>query len=191
MFADLVKKNRSYRGFDENVKMSRDDLAEFVEMARYTASGANLQPLKYRLVPDEAETAQLNKATRWAKMLKDIELPHPGHYPVAYIVICLDTELCANPEGAALDIGIAAQTILLGAVEKGFGGCMLGNYERTEIAAVLKLDSRFVPRLLIALGKPVENVKLVEAENGDIKYYRDANDIHYVPKRSLTELLID
>ena len=180
MIEELVKKNRSYRGFDESVKVEESVLRELVELTRYTASGANLQPLKYRIVCDKAETDRLNGVTRWAKMLKDVTLPHEGHFPVAYIAICVDTGLCANPD---------AQTILLAAVEKGLGGCMLGNFDKAEVSDILKLDAVFVPKLLIAIGKPDETVKIVDVI-GDTKYYRDSNDTHFVPKRSLEEILI-
>ena len=189
MIEELVKKNRSYRGFDESVKVEESVLRELVELTRYTASGANLQPLKYRIVCDKAETDRLNGVTRWAKMLKDVTLPHEGHFPVAYIAICVDTGLCANPDAPATDIGIVAQTILLAAVEKGLGGCMLGNFDKAEVSDILKLDAVFVPKLLIAIGKPDETVKIVDVI-GDTKYYRDSNDTHFVPKRSLEEILI-
>ncbi|MBO7633220.1 MAG: nitroreductase family protein, partial [Lachnospiraceae bacterium] len=130
MIKDLVRKNRSYRGYDESRKITEDELKELVDTARVAGSAANLQPLKYRLVCSESEVAKLNGITRWGKMLKDIELPHTGKYPTAYIVICVDTEITKAPENANTDIGIAAQTIRLAAVEQGLGGCMIGNYEK-------------------------------------------------------------
>jgi nitroreductase len=190
MLIELVKKNRSYRGFDESVSVSKETLRELTELARFTASGANLQPLKYRLVFEKNEVDALNGMTRWAKMLKNITLPHEGMYPTAYIAVCVDTTLCANPDAPATDIGIAAQTILLGAVEKGLGGCMLGNYEKSEVVNILGLKEQYVPKLLIALGKPRENVMIVDAKDGKTAYYRDENDTHFVPKRTLEDLII-
>lgn len=191
MIKDLVRKNRSYRGYDESRKITEGELKDLVDTARVAGSAANLQPLKYRLVCSEAEVAKLNGITRWGKMLKDIELPHKGKFPTAYIVICVDTDIAKVPENANTDIGIAAQTILLAAVEQGLGGCMIGNYEKTQAAEALALPERFVPQLIVAIGKPDETVVLTDTgEDGSVKYYRDANDVHYVPKRKLEDILL-
>ena len=191
MIKDLVRKNRSYRGYDESRKITEDELKDLVDTARVAGSAANLQPLKYRLVCSEAEVAKLNGITRWGKMLKDIELPHKGKFPTAYIVICVDTDIAKVPENANTDIGIAAQTILLAAVEQGLGGCMIGNYEKAQAAEALALPARFVPQLIVAIGKPDETVVLTDTgEDGSVKYYRDANDVHYVPKRKLEDILL-
>ncbi|MCR5429269.1 MAG: nitroreductase family protein [Lachnospiraceae bacterium] len=191
MIKDLVRKNRSYRGYDDSRKITEDELKNLVDTARVAGSAANLQPLKYRLVCSEAEVAKINGITRWGKMLKDIELPHKGKFPTAYIVICVDTDIAKVPENANTDIGIAAQTILLAAVEQGLGGCMIGNYEKAQAAEALALPERFVPQLIVAIGKPDEKVVLTDAgEDGSVKYYRDANDVHYVPKRKLEDIII-
>lgn len=191
MIKDLVRKNRSYRGYDESRKITEDELKNLVDTARVAGSAANLQPLKYRLVCSEAEVAKLNGITRWGKMLKDIELPHKGKFPTAYIVICVDTDIAKVPENANTDIGIAAQTILLAAVEQGLGGCMIGNYEKAQAAESLELPDRYVPQLIVAIGKPDETVVLTDTgEDGSVKYYRDANDVHYVPKRRLEDILL-
>ena len=191
MIKDLVRKNRSYRGYDESRKITEDELKDLVDTARVAGSAANLQPLKYRLVCSEAEVAKLNGITRWGKMLKDIELPHKGKFPTAYIVICVDTDIAKVPENANTDIGIAAQPILLAAVEQGLGGCMIGNYEKAQAAEALALPERFVPQLIVAIGKPDETVVLTDTgEDGSVKYYRDANDVHYVPKRKLEDILL-
>ena len=92
----------------------------------------------------------------------------------------------------ALPICIVAQTILLGAVEKGLGGCILGNVDRKELAKLLQIDmERFTIDLVLALGKPKETIVLTELpENGDTRYYRDKEQVHYVPKRSLEDLIL-
>ena len=191
MLYDLVKENRSYRGYKEGYTISEEDLKDLINMARITASGANLQPLKYRIVTDSSEVDALNSLTRWAEMLTNITLPHEGKYPNAYIVVCVDKDICKNEETAKMDIGIAAQTILLGAVEKGLGGCMLGNFDKEELNKALSLPETMSPQLIIAIGKPDEKVVLVDtSDDGSTKYYRDENDIHYVPKRKLEDILI-
>lgn len=191
MIRELVVKNRSYRGYDESYKVTEDVLKDLVDAARLTGSAANLQPLKYKLVADSENVDKLNEITRWGKMLKDIELPHKGMFPTAYIVVCVDTNIVKNADSANTDVGIVAQTMLLSAVEKGLGGCMIGNYEKAKATEALNLPEHLVPQLIIAIGKPAEDIKLVDVdETGSTKYYRDENDVHYVPKRKLEDVIV-
>lgn len=186
---ELVAKNRSYRRFYEE-PISEETLKELVALARITPSAANAQALKYRLVYTKEENEKVFQTLRWAGALLDWDGPKEGERPSAYIVILCDQTLGKNK---MTDDGIAAQTILLGAVEKGLGGCMLGNVKREELAEALGIDrERFVIDLVLALGKPKETVVLVDLpESGDTRYYRDDAKVHYVPKRSLEELILE
>lgn len=190
MFKDLVLANRSYRGFDESRTITKEELLDLVGLARCTPSGANNQPLKYRLVyqHDEVETVVAN--TKWAAMLPQLTIPHDGKHPTAFIVVCVDTAICAAPANCQADVGIASQTMLLGAAEKGLGGCMIANFKKDAMAELLHLPEGIVPTLVIALGKPDEKIVIVDAE-GSTKYYRDEADVHYVPKRKVEDLVID
>lgn len=189
MLKDLVAKNRSYRRFYEE-PISVEMLKELIALARITPSTANSQALKYRLVSTPEENEKVFSTLSWAGALSDWDGPEEGERPSAYIVILCDQTLGKNK---MTDDGIAAQTILLGAVEKGLGGCMLANVKRSELAAALGIDTeRFTIDLVLALGKPKETVVLVEMpENGDTRYYRDEAQIHYVPKRALEDLIIE
>ncbi len=186
---ELVAKNRSYRRFYEE-PISEETLKELVALARITPSAANAQALKYRLVYTKEENEKVFQTLRWAGALLDWDGPKEGERPSAYIVILCDQTLGKNK---MTDDGIAAQTILLGAVEKGLGGCMLGNVKREELAEALGIDrERFAIDLVLALGKPKETVVLVDLpESGDTRYYRDDAKVHYVPKRSLEELILE
>ncbi len=189
MLKQLVENCRSYRRFYQEERVSEDRLKELVDLARLTASTANSQALKYRLVFTPEECSQVFPAIAWAGALPDWPGPAEGERPAAYILICCDQALGKNK---LWDEGIAAQTILLGAVEQGLGGCMIGSFMRSQVAGVLGIDEeRYHPSLLLAIGKPKEVVKLVPVkEDGDVRYYRDENQVHYVPKRELGELLL-
>ncbi|MDR2937148.1 MAG: nitroreductase family protein [Rikenellaceae bacterium] len=184
---EIVMKNRSCRRFRQERRVSRELLVSLVELARLTASGRNLQVLKYAVVNDPAECATLYPALAWAGYLKEWDGPEEGECPSAYIVLCCDTSI--GPENK-WDEGIAAQTILLGAVEAGLGGCMIGSIRREEIVRTLGLSENLTPVLVIALGVPKEEAAIVPLRDGDIKYYRDEQSVHYVPKRSLDDILI-
>ena len=188
MFKDIVWANRSYRSFDMSKRIGEDKLREYVDMARITASTANLQALKYRIVHTEKECEKALSCTKWAGYLKDMQIPPAGHAPTGYVVICCDNEITSNTTAFYKDTGIAAQTILLAAAEDGFGGCMIGSVDEAKIKNELSIPENMTVTLVVALGAPDEKVEIVDFE-GDIKYYRE-NGVHYVPKRSLDEVLI-
>ena len=189
MFRDLVIKNRTYRGFDENYRIDRETLLELIDLTRYTAASANLQPLKYFVACDKETVDKIQPLTKWAGALAHLNLPYPGTRPTAFIVICQDYAISAA-NGMLKDVGIVAQTITLGAAEKGLGCCMIGSFDLGNLKETLSLPENIEPKLVIALGKPAETVRLVEAKDGNVTYYRDENDVHYVPKRPLDEIIL-
>jgi len=188
MFKSLILKNRSYRRFYQDVPISRDSLRELVDLARISASAANRQPLKYYLSCEPDKNASIFPFLGWAGYLKDWGGPVEGERPSAYIILLGDKTISLN---FGCDHGIAAQSILLGAVEKGLGGCMIGSARKPELAHTLGIPDNFEILLVIALGKPKETV-VVEplGPDGDIKYWRDAQSVHHVPKRALDNIII-
>jgi nitroreductase len=187
MIKDLILKNRSYRRFYEHVSISSDTLRSFVELARLSASAGNIQPLRYYLSNTQKTNNMIFSTLGWAGYL-DWAGPEEGERPTAYIVILKDV---ASSSNHTVDEGIAAQSILLGAVEAGFGGCMLGNIKRNELSALLALDEKHSIILVIALGKPKEEIVLDPvSEDGSIKYWRSADKVHHVPKRSLEDIIL-
>jgi len=188
MLRDLIVKNRSYRRFQEESRIESETLRGLIDLARLSASGGNLQPLKYIISSDAEKNAKIFPHLEWAGYLKDWEGPGEGERPSAYIIILGDTEISKN---FGCDHGIAAQSILLGAAEKGIGGCMVGSIHRKELRKTLAIPERYEILLVLALGRPKERVVLEEAgAGGDIKYYRDSEDVHHVPKRPLDEIII-
>jgi nitroreductase len=189
MLKDIVIKNRSYRRFFEDVAISMDELKGFVDLARLSASAANRQPLKYLLSADRQTNALIYQHLAWAAYLKDWPGPSEGERPSAYIIILGDRDI-ANDFWC--DHGIAAQTILLGASEKGFGGCIIASANKKGLSGDLHIPGHFEILLVIALGKPREEVRIENlSPGGDIRYWRDENEVHHVPKRSLEEIVIE
>jgi len=187
-FGELVQKSRSYRRFDAGRAIDERTLKDLAGLARTAPSAANRQPLKFVLSCSPEWNARIFATLAWAGYLPDWGGPRPEERPTAYVVILLDK---AISQAADVDVGIAAQTILLGAVERGLGGCMFGAVKRTELAAALGLGEGFAVALVIALGKPVEKVVLDDLPaGGSIKYYREPDGTHHVPKRKLEELIL-
>jgi len=188
MLEDLIRNNRSYRRFHQDVPVSMETLRDLVDLARLSASGANLQPLKYILSSDPATNAKIFPYTAWAGYLKDWDGPVDGERPTAYVIILGDTEIRSS---FGCDHGIAAQSIMLGASERGLGGCMLGALDRDALRETLSIPDRYDILLALALGSPKETVVLEEVgPGGDIQYYRDQDGVHHVPKRPLGEIIL-
>lgn len=185
-FYDLVLKNRSCRAFDESRKVTREELTDLVALARISPSANNRQPLKYFLSCDKETNAVIQPLTRWAGALPELHLPPEGHCPTAFIVILVDKNIAPAAEK---DVGIAAQTMLLGAAEKGLSGCMIGAF-RPELHDALGLPEHLQVALVVALGKGEEHIEIVDNQ-GNTTYYRDDAGTHYVPKRTLDELILN
>ena len=191
MLKDLAKKSRSYRGYDESRKVTREELLELVDCARYAPSSVNRQPFKYRLAYEKADVDRIQPLTGWARGLPERKLPDPGKRPTAFLVICQETEWDPDLKRYLKDVGIVAQTMLLAATEMGLGGIMIGNFSPERVAKELDLPEHLVPMLIVAIGKPDEKIVLTEALPGEsVKYYRDEADVHYVPKRRLEDIVL-
>jgi nitroreductase len=188
MIRDLVLKNRSYRRFHQDVSVSIVTLRELVDLARQSASGANKQPLKYVLSCDPQMNSLIFANLAWAGYIKDWPGPEEGERPAAYIIILGDKTIS---QSFGCDHGIAAQSILLGATEMGLGGCMIGSIRKAKLRQAMAIPADYEILLVIALGKPKETVVLeAVGSGGNIKYWRDEQGIHHVPKRSLREIIV-
>ncbi len=187
MLQDLILKNRSYRRFDQGEMVPMKLLRDMVEAARLSASARNMQPLRYMLFNNSADCEAIFPTLAWAGYLKDWPGPAEGERPAAYIIQMGDTDLTRD---WWCDDGIAAQSMLLTAVEAGFGGCIVGSVQRERLRDLLDIPDNYEIIQVLAIGKPAETVVIDEMENGDIKYWRDPEGVHHVPKRSLDELIV-
>lgn len=185
MILNIAKKCRSYRRFDNGAPVGDELLRSFVECARFTPSGANMQRLRFALFSDKSSCDKIFSTLKFAGYLKDWDGPSPDERPTAYIVICSDAELNTL---LSIDLGICAQTIALSAAERGVGACMFRSYDAAVISELL--PEGMIPHLVMALGYPTETVVVEDMVDGDVKYYRDSSDRHIVPKRTLDELII-
>ncbi|MBW2491946.1 MAG: nitroreductase family protein [Deltaproteobacteria bacterium] len=190
MIADLIKKNRSCRRFYQEHVLDLKVLMGLVDLARLSASAANLQPLRYIISVDSKNNSQIFSCLRWAAYLKDWNGPKEGERPSGYIIILSDFKKANDFVG--YDCGIASQSILLGAREKGLAGCMIASIRRQQLRSILDIDERFKILLVIAIGKPKEDVVIETVGDDDsIRYWRDSKGLHHVPKRTLKDIIID
>jgi nitroreductase len=182
-----IMKTRSFRRFWQAEPITIEILQELIDLARLGGSARNVQPLKYLLVNAPAQNAVIFPHLGWAGYLKDWQGPVEGERPSAYIICLLDTRITNEAE---CDLGIATQNILLGATEKGLGGCRIASFSK-KLQGVLDIPDNLQILLVLVLGKPKEAVLLEDSgPDGNIKYWRDENQVHHVPKRSLEEIII-
>jgi nitroreductase len=183
-----VRKNRSYRRFRQEMPVEIETLRGLVDLARLSASARNLQVLRYLISCDPATNAQIFATLAWAGYLPDWPGPVEGERPAAYIVVLGDPS--AGPY-LAVDSGLAMQNILLGAVEKGLGGCIVASVQRKRFREILSIPEPYEIQFVVALGTPLETVVIEEiGPDGDVKYWRDAQAVHHVPKRRLGDVIL-
>jgi nitroreductase len=188
MLRDLIRDNRSYRRFWQQVPIEAETLQELVDLARLSASAGNMQPLRYILSCDPEKNALVFSTLAWARYIENWPGPPEGERPSAYIIVLEDRQV---DHPLRCDHGIAAQSILLGATEKGLGGCIIGSINKLNLRNALNIPVRYDILLVIALGRPKEKVQIEKLGAGaDVKYWRDSEGVHHVPKRALDDIIL-
>jgi nitroreductase len=188
MIKELVIQNRSYRKFHNSKKLTSNQLADLVDIARLTPSSKNRQPLKYLLVTKDDDVNFVFGHLKWAWHLKHWDGPEKSQQPPSYIVMCIDKDL---NDQALIDSGIAAQTILLAATEKKLGGCIIRTVNRYAIGKHFNLSKNIEVVQVIAIGYPDQDIELTPVlANGSVVYYEDNTGKHFVPKRELKDIII-
>lgn len=183
---ELILKNRSFRAYDESFTFTEEDMREFVELARFCPTSGNQQALKFYISWERDELDQIATYTHWGK-----DRPYKGINPSGWVIILQDTDIDDREWAWWRDAGIAAQTMLLGATEKGLGGLMIGSFDRDPLREVLKLDDNLKILLVVAFGKPLEQSVLEDLKEGeDFLPSRDENNVTHVRKRTLEELIV-
>jgi len=190
MLAEIIKKNRSFRKFNENVLISNETLLSFIDNTRLCPTARNQQVIVYKTVVDKIEREKIFPQLKWAGYLKEWDGPVKGERPTGYIVVAINLErLKNNDDWIFVDLGIVCQTILLQATEKNFGGCIIGAINKPKIRTEFNIPDHIEPKVVIALGKPTQRIDIKEIENNeDIKYYCE-NEKHIVPKRKLKDII--
>lgn len=187
---ELVKITRTVRRFEENKTLDQNTLESLVDLTRFGGSARNSQPLRYMVVTDKEMRERIFPHLGWAGYLADWQGPSPGERPTAYILCLLVKDRCVGPEYEAhFDLGISTQNLLLAAAENGIFGCRIGSFSK-KLAQEMEIDEDHKILLVLALGYPAEKVVVEEMKvNGNVRYWRDDDGVHHVPKRSLEDII--
>lgn len=188
MLSELVLRTRCYRRFKQTDVISKETLTELVNIARVSASATNSQPLKYIISSTLKTNEIIFEQLGWAGYLHEWKGPSEGERPAAYIIVLNDTRI--RPD-AKYDAGIALQNIRLAAMEKGIGSCVIGSINKEVLREELNIPPKIEIMLVLAMGIPAEEIILEKTgKEHDIRYWRDENGCHHVPKRELDEVLL-
>ena len=182
---ELLLKNRSTRGYKKAYRVSRAELERITTVCSRIPSARNQQVLRFRLVTHDSGADQVLPLVKMGAALPELHLPFPGTEPEAFIVVCSTIE--ENPM-VDIDLGIAAQSMLLKAVEMGLNGLIIAAFNRTKLQEVLALP--YPPLLVLAIGKSDERIELTPIGERESHAYYRKEGIHYVPKVRAGELII-
>lgn len=184
-FYELILSRRSIRQF-KSKPISKDILEKLVNTARLAPSAANRQPLEFIVVDEEEMGRKIFSCLKWAAYIAPQGDPRPGHEPVAYIVILVNTGI--KERGYEYDAGAAIENIILAAWEQGVGSCWLLSVERDKIQDILKIPMTYKIDSVIALGYPDEE-PIAEIMEDSVKYWKDSTGRLHVPKRKLEDII--
>ena len=188
MIYDLLLRTRTIRHFKRDCAPTRSELEKLVRCARLVPSAANRQRIRYAFLLGDAADAAF-RSVAFAGYLPPEKRPGYEDRAPAYVVLMSDLQ---NPDThVSMDIGIAAQAVVMAARELGYGACMIRSFKQSEIAALVGDTPDLYPNLVIALGADNEEATVVDIKDGDIKYYKDENDVNVVPKRTVSELIVN
>lgn len=181
----MILSRRSIRQFKFK-PISKDILEKLVNAARLAPSAANLQPLEFIVVDEEEIRKKIFKCLKWAAYIAPQGDPQPGHEPMAYIVVLVNTEI--KEKGYEYDAGAAIENMILAAWEKGIGSCWLLSVERRRVQETLKIPITLKIDSVLALGYPNEE-PIAEIMEDSVEYWKDRTGRLHVPKRKLEDII--
>lgn len=182
---DLIISRRSIRQFKQE-PVSRDILQKLINASRLAPSAANRQPLEFVVVDEEKIRKEVFTCLKWAAYIAPEGNPKPGHEPVAYIVVLVNSEI--REKGFEWDVGAAIENMILAALEKGIGSCWLLSVDREKLREILNIPENHKIDSVLALGYPDEN-PVIEDMKDSIKYWKDQAEQLHVPKRKLEDVI--
>ena len=143
---EAIRTRRITRALTEE-PVERTQLEEVLKAARWAPSAGNRRLHRFVAVQDP-------------QTLKVLRMVAPGMFqrPVAIVVICVDRAKAESfgmrptAKGLYVDVGTAAQTMLLAAHSLGLGAGIVTSFSQAAVSAVLNLPDGWTPELFICLG---------------------------------------
>lgn len=186
---ELLKTRRTYRRFDQEKKIPAEVIADMKESLRLASCAGNFQQLRYVFITDPEMVEKIFPETYWAAALpKELGTPKDGEHPVMYVAVIYDPE--KSTKHITTDSGLAMSNMTLAAWSHGVGSCIMANYHRDHIKALLSLPENMEIHMMVAFGYPTHTSTIVEAQaGGSLNYYLDEEKQYYVPKLTSADLI--
>ena len=183
---ELLRRNRSHRGFLKDYKVSRAELERIVAVNTKIPSARNQQALRFKLITHDSGADTVLRNIRLGAALPELHLPFPGTEPEAFVIVCSTK---SESHLVDIDLGISLQSMLLKAVEMGLNGLVIGAFNKTSVAEELHLP--YPPLAILAVGKGTDRIELTPIDESESHAYYRENGVHYVPKVKLENLIIE
>lgn len=143
---EAIRTRRVVRGLSEE-PVAREQLEEILKAGRWAPSGGNRRLHRYVAVQDPLT-------------LRLLRMVSPGmlQKPQSIILICIDWQrvkaygIDSGSAGLYIDVGTAAQTMLLAAHSLGLASGIVTSFPKSGVRVVLNLPAHLSPELMICLG---------------------------------------
>ena len=185
----LLDRRRSYRKFDEEKEISKEDIDGILSSIKFASCANNRQFLRFISVESKDKVLEIFDNTRWAASLpNDAGRPKEGERPVYFIAILSDKEKKLKFDG--VDQGLVISNLTLAAAERGIGSCIIGSVLDEKMREILSYDERYTCSLVVAFGYPKIESSIKEIDLGeDQSYYLDDKGNYVVPKYKLDDIV--
>lgn len=182
---ELLTKNRSTRGYNKSFVVRRELLEQIVSVNTKLASGCNRQVLRFKLVTKDSGSDKVLENIKMGAALPELHLPFPGTEPEAFIIVC---STAGDDKLALIDLGISLQSMSLRAVEMGLNTLIVGAFNKAKLKETFSLP--YDPIAVLCVGKGIERFQLTSIHESDSHAYYRRDGIHYIPKVTLSEIII-
>ena len=156
-YSELIKIRQSCRNYSGE-PVDRSAIEQVLDQARLAPSACNSQPWFFTAISSEDAVKKTGKAVQHFGFNKFAEKAG------AFIVVEQRepklkegvTKVFGSRHFADNDIGIVVAHIVLACANLGLGSCILGMFNKNEIAEIIGAKDKAEIKLVIAVGKPAE-----------------------------------
>lgn len=186
---NLLEWRRTYRKFDENKLISKNDIDDILNSIKFASCANNRQYLRFISVENKAKVLEIFENTKWAASLpNNIGRPKEGERPVYFIAILSDEEKKLRFNG--IDEGLVISNLTLLAAEKGIGSCIIGSVNDKKMREILNYEDNYSCEVVVAFGYPKVKSSIKKINAGeDQAYYLDEDGNYIVPKYKIKDLV--
>jgi nitroreductase len=188
---DAVTSRRSIRRYQDKA-VPDTVLEKCIDAARLAPCGRNQQVCEYIVINDPKVLPGIFENIGGSiKMAPEKGGPGPAQSPKAYTIILINKSFEGDVNRRRVsyyDVGMAAENIILTALEQGLGCCPLLMFNEGDLKLLLEIPEKYDIALVIAMGYPDER-PIADVATDSVNIYVDKDVIRHVPKRKLADVI--